>query len=89
MKTVWTGLNRNYNYISGILAYDVSDHLPTFFFLKNLPTCGNDLVVLNNIYRRCFPISTKFVSGKRLQKPWLTRGILNSIKEKSKLYRKF
>ena len=120
--------NRYYNYVSGILAYDVSDHLPTFFFLKNLPTCGNDLVkivfrdfsehcksifinecenfsmhfsndvnldveyfdsVLNNIYRRCFPIRTKFVSGKRLQKPWLTKGILNSIKEKSKLYRKF
>ena len=38
---------------------------------------------LNCIFRECFPLKTKFVFTKRLQKPWLTTGLLKSIKTKA------
>jgi exonuclease III len=38
---------------------------------------------VNKLYCNCFPIKTKLISLKRLSKPWLTSGILNSIKTKT------
>ena len=96
--------NRYYNYVSGIITYESSDHLPTFLFINNLPVREGELVkivfrdfsdnhmsmflnrcaefrmyfsgdvnwdvehfqhAINEIYRRCFPIKTKYVSNKR------------------------
>lgn len=39
--------------------------------------------VINSMYRKCFPLQVKYVSVKRILKPWLTSGILKSIKTKS------
>ena len=38
---------------------------------------------LNFLYTDTFPLLTKYVSRKRLSKPWLTSGILKSIKTKA------
>ena len=46
--------------------------------------------VLNSTYCNCFQIKHKFISTKRAKKPWLTNGILKSIRSKShkfKLYK--
>ena len=42
---------------------------------------------LNDAYKRCFPLKTKQVGLKRLQKPWLTPAILKSIKTKSNYFK--
>mgnify|MGYP000542503182 CR=1 FL=1 len=45
---------------------------------------------LNELYVSCFPLNSKRFSEKRLNNPWLTPGILRSIKRKSyyfKMYR--
>ena len=42
---------------------------------------------LNNLYRECFPLTTKYVSSKRLRKPWISSGIINSIKTKSRYFK--
>lgn len=39
------------------------------------------------LYNKCYPIKTKFVTYKRLQNPWLTRGLMNSIKHKFILFK--
>ena len=39
--------------------------------------------LLNNTYCDSFPLKSKLISIKRLQKPWLTAGLLQSIKTKS------
>ena len=41
---------------------------------------------LNNLYCSCFPLKTKFISDKRLSKPWLTTQIKQQIKEKSRYF---
>ena len=49
-----------------------------------------DDIKLNDIYCSSFPIQIKFVTVKRLSKPWLSKAILYSVKTKSKyikLYR--
>ena len=43
--------------------------------------------VVNEIYCSNFPVKTKTISFKRLMKPWLTSGILQSIKKKSKYFK--
>jgi hypothetical protein len=43
--------------------------------------CFNNII--NKLYNKCFPIKTKYVSIKRLEKPWLTSSIIKSIKTKS------
>ena len=48
------------------------------------------LMAVNELYRKCFPLKNKYVSSKRLCNPWITAGILRSIKTKStyfKLYK--
>lgn len=42
---------------------------------------------LNALYCQCFPLKVKRLSVKRISKPWLTSGILKSIKTKSKYYK--
>lgn len=38
---------------------------------------------VDDAYCRSFPLKKKYISGKRLQKPWLSSGILKSIKTKA------
>ena len=45
----------------------------------------NDLI--NDLYCKNFPIKTKLISTKRLSKPWLSGGILQSIKRKSHYFK--
>ena len=42
---------------------------------------------LDEIYCSTFPVRIKYVGVKRLQKPWLTQGILKSIKTKSHYFK--
>lgn len=42
-----------------------------------------------SIYFSCFPKKTKFISNKRLQNPWMTKGILKSIEQKFTLYKSY
>lgn len=39
------------------------------------------------LYNKCYPVKTEFVTYKRLQKPWLTRGLMNSVKHKLVLFK--
>ena len=41
------------------------------------------------LYNECFPIKTKIISAKRFQSPWLSSGLINSIKNKNKMFKKF
>ena len=50
-------------------------------------TTNKFLNTMNRLYNRCFPIKSKFISLKRLYSPWLTTGLLTSIKHKNKLYK--
>ena len=45
--------------------------------------------VVNTIYCKSCPLKIKYVSQKRLEKPWLTSGILKSIKMKSFYFKQF
>ena len=114
---------------SGILIYDVTDHLPTFIVLKDVLLPNSTLVrvkfrdksvanierfiqvcselnfdlsvtdvnintklfieTLDELYCRSFPVKVKYISCKRLSKPWLTSGLLKSIKNKSKYFKQF
>ena len=44
---------------------------------------------IDKLYRKYFPLKIKYLSQKRLDKPWLTPAILKSIKVKSQYYKKF
>ena len=39
--------------------------------------------ILDSLYCDCFPLKFKYLSAKRLKKPWITSSILKSIKTKS------
>jgi hypothetical protein len=39
--------------------------------------------LVNSMYCKHFPLKTKYLTLQRLQKPWLTAGLLQSIKNKS------
>ena len=43
---------------------------------------------LYQIFNSCFPLMTKYISLKRLNRPWLTSAILKSIDTKHKLYKR-
>lgn len=49
--------------------------------------CDIFLDKLYNIYYSCFPKITKTITSKRLSKPWLTQGLINSTKHKFQLYK--
>ena len=42
---------------------------------------------LNEIYNQYFEIKTKLQTDKRISSPWITKGIINSIRNKNKLYK--
>ena len=42
---------------------------------------------LNTLYCRYFPLKIKYISTKRLSKPWLSSAILNSIKTKAHYFK--
>ena len=44
---------------------------------------------LNGIYNSCFPIRSKFISLKRISKPWLSQNLYNLIKAKSHYFKSF
>ena len=50
-------------------------------------TTNKFLDTMNRLYNRCFPIKSKFISLKRLNSPWLTTGLLTSIRHKDKRYK--
>lgn len=52
----------------------------------NVDTC-RFVETVNNLYCRCFPLKVKYVSQKRLSKPWLSTAIMRSIKMKSRYFR--
>ena len=48
---------------------------------------NNFLHKIESLYKSCFPLLRKQVTVKRLSNPWLTRGILSSIKNKNRLFK--
>ena len=44
---------------------------------------------LNSTYKDCFPLKTKFISDKRMKKPWITESTMAKIKLKSTYYKQF
>lgn len=63
----------------------------TVFNSDNPNTAYNNFVsTYNHIYEKCFPIKT--ISRKKVKlanKPWITKGLVVSIKAKCKLYKEF
>ena len=60
---------------------------------NNIITCDINLSMnkfeecLNDLHNAHFPIKTKIISSKRKMKPWLTSGILKSVKTKSRYFK--
>ena len=131
---IWVGKIEQFT--SGILLFDLSDHLPTFVFfhhrsnsqnnekivIKTRPfsennlislindikhtnmdvmllgegdsldvhnSCHNFCTYLDNIYCKNFPLKTKYVSEKRICKPWLDSNLKKLINKKSEYLKKF
>ena len=42
---------------------------------------------INELYCKCFPLKTKYITQKRMNKPWLTSSLFEKIKLKSKFYK--
>ena len=47
--------------------------------------CNNFVNKINELYHECFPIKTKLITEKRLNNPWITLAVINSIHTKNKL----
>ena len=43
--------------------------------------------IISNYYNQCFPVKVKIIGMKRLNKPWITEALLNSINRKHNLYK--
>ena len=67
-------INTNWDFISD---YSVNDAFDEFF------------KVLETLYNQNFPIKHKKIGKKRLSNPWLSRGIITSIKNKFNLFKKY
>ena len=61
--------------------YSENDHINVKF--NSFNQC------IQEAYESCFPLRTKLVSSKVLQKPWMTTAIRNSIRKKSTYYKLF
>ena len=126
---IWTN---GHNFTSsGIINFDLTDHLPTFcsfampetvtsdkikietrpFSEENFQNLSNDLLQINwdyildfnnpenclktfvskldALYCKNFPMKTKFITLKRLNKKWITPEIKRLINTKSDSYKKF
>ena len=114
--------------ISGIVHYNITDHLPIFINMSIAESTSKTVQIkfrhfteankqlfkrsLNNVewerllieddvdqnftlfhdkfkelYNNHFPIKTKNVSIKRIQNPWITSGLLNSIRQKNLMFK--
>ena len=51
--------------------------------------CLRFIELVNEQYCKNFPLQTKTISSKRLSKPWLTSGIIRSIKTKSVYFKMY
>ena len=51
--------------------------------------CHLFLDTVYSIYYFCFPKISKFISTKRLQKPWITQGIIKSIQHNFALHKSY
>ena len=56
--------------------------------------CFNENVIvfsstINKLYCRFFPVKIKHINTKRFRNPWITKGIMKSIKTRSKLFKYF
>ena len=43
--------------------------------------------IFDNTYNKSFPIKTKIITTKGMQKPWVTEALINKIKERDKLHK--
>ena len=63
---------------------------------EEILTEGNDINtnfekfinIFERLYNKNFPVTTKIISNKRMMNPWITTGLLNSIRHKNSLYKK-
>ena len=58
----------------------------------NCSECPNDLTeklinTLTILYKKFFPLKIKYISNKRFYKPWLSKAMFNSIRNKHKMYK--
>ena len=44
---------------------------------------------INNLYKKCFPLRTKVLNVKNIDKPWISPAIRNSIRTKSNYFKLF
>ena len=51
--------------------------------------CVKFIKIVNDFYCHCFPLKVKFLSRKRLQKPWLSPSLMKLIKQKSNYFKLF
>ena len=119
-----------HNFSSGIIHYQISDHLPIFLNIT-VPSRSNNLhklefrifnqtnkqeftqkirminwnailsehdvndnckIFLDNVnktFENCFPIKSKRITEKRLNNPWITQAVINSIRTKNYLYKDY
>ena len=45
--------------------------------------------IFDRLYNKFFPVKVKNISCKRMSNPWITTGLLNSIRHKNFLYKQF
>ena len=58
-----------------LIKHDVDENFNIFFnYFKNL-------------YNKCFPVTSKNISSKLLDRPWLSSGLKTSIKNKNKMFK--
>ena len=50
---------------------------------------ANFIETLNNLYKKCCPLVTKFVSARRLDNPWVTEEIRKLLRAKSSYFELF
>ena len=128
LDPIW--ISRCLSFTSGVLDFDISDHLPTFVhfdlpsatlktnekikvFLRPYSQENFDLLSskvlsfdwqeiyqggdpnisiqkfmssLNSLYCSCFPLKIKYLSKKRIQKPWITQDLMHLIRRKSEYF---
>ena len=85
--------------ISGNLVTTISDHYSQFLLMKNLNNKKNitktevyhqDFQNINSITDRHAPLKKMSLKEHKLKlKPWIKKGILTSINNKNKTYRKY
>ena len=67
--------------------HDLADNFNVSNLQNASASCSLFLDKLCAIYNSCFPVKQKWVSRKRYASPWLTGGLLRSIRHKHHLYK--